>query len=108
MSLSTTEEVKGEKDVGKDVKAAKEEAPRGNGKPPAERLRFMFNIADGGFTGWSESTPPTTKQTNKQKHPGCFYFIDFNTFCFERSKFNRLKKKNVLIPQTCLKVQRLM
>ncbi|XP_071315588.1 chromodomain-helicase-DNA-binding protein 3 isoform X1 [Trachinotus anak] len=44
------EEVKGEKDAGKEVKAAKEEAPRGNGKPPIERPRFMFNIADGGFT----------------------------------------------------------
>ena len=45
-----TEEVKGEKDAVKEVKAAKEEAPKGNGKPP-ERPRFMFNIADGGFTG---------------------------------------------------------
>uniref|UniRef100_A0AAX7V7F2 DNA helicase n=1 Tax=Astatotilapia calliptera TaxID=8154 RepID=A0AAX7V7F2_ASTCA len=45
-----TEEVKGEKDAGKEVKAAKEEAPKGNGKPPTERPRFMFNIADGGFT----------------------------------------------------------
>nr|XP_046236369.1 chromodomain-helicase-DNA-binding protein 3 isoform X3 [Scatophagus argus] len=44
------EEVKGEKDAGKDVKAAKEEVPKGNGKPPTERPRFMFNIADGGFT----------------------------------------------------------
>ncbi|XP_070849290.1 chromodomain-helicase-DNA-binding protein 3 isoform X3 [Chaetodon trifascialis] len=44
------EEVKGEKDAGKEVKAAKEEAPKGNGKPPVERPRFMFNIADGGFT----------------------------------------------------------
>ncbi|XP_023252571.1 chromodomain-helicase-DNA-binding protein 3-like isoform X3 [Seriola lalandi dorsalis] len=44
------EEVKGEKDAGKEVKAAKEEAPKGNGKPPTERPRFMFNIADGGFT----------------------------------------------------------
>ncbi|GLD53796.1 chromodomain-helicase-DNA-binding protein 3 [Lates japonicus] len=44
------EEVKGEKDAGKDVKAAKEEAPKGNGKLPTERPRFMFNIADGGFT----------------------------------------------------------
>ncbi|XP_076016150.1 chromodomain-helicase-DNA-binding protein 3 isoform X1 [Genypterus blacodes] len=44
------EEVKGEKDAGKDVKSAKEEPPKGNGKPPAERPRFMFNIADGGFT----------------------------------------------------------
>uniref|UniRef100_A0A671VL87 Chromodomain helicase DNA binding protein 3 n=1 Tax=Sparus aurata TaxID=8175 RepID=A0A671VL87_SPAAU len=48
--LSITEEVKGEKDAGKEVKAAKEEAPKGNGKPPTERPRFMFNIADGGFT----------------------------------------------------------
>lgn len=46
-----TEEVKGEKDAGKEVKVAKEEAPKGNGKPPTERPRFMFNIADGGFTG---------------------------------------------------------
>ncbi|CAJ1086088.1 chromodomain-helicase-DNA-binding protein 3 isoform X3 [Xyrichtys novacula] len=48
------EEVKGEKDAGKEVKPAKEEVPpippKGNGKPPAERPRFMFNIADGGFT----------------------------------------------------------
>ncbi|KAM9836998.1 chromodomain-helicase-DNA-binding protein 3 isoform 2-T2 [Aulostomus maculatus] len=45
------EEVKGEKDlVVKEVKPAKEEAPKGNGKPPIERPRFMFNIADGGFT----------------------------------------------------------
>uniref|UniRef100_A0A3Q1H3J8 Chromodomain helicase DNA binding protein 3 n=1 Tax=Acanthochromis polyacanthus TaxID=80966 RepID=A0A3Q1H3J8_9TELE len=50
LSLVITEEVKGEKDVVKDVKAAKEEAPKGNGKPPVERPRFMFNIADGGFT----------------------------------------------------------
>ncbi len=49
--MSATEEVKGEKDAGKEVKAAKEEAPKGNGKPPTERPRFMFNIADGGFTG---------------------------------------------------------
>lgn len=49
--MSITEEVKGEKDAGKEVKAAKEEAPKGNGKPPTERPRFMFNIADGGFTG---------------------------------------------------------
>uniref|UniRef100_A0A3Q3WNK6 Uncharacterized protein n=1 Tax=Mola mola TaxID=94237 RepID=A0A3Q3WNK6_MOLML len=32
------------------VKAAKEEAPKGNVRPLAERPRFMFNIADGGFT----------------------------------------------------------
>ncbi|XP_044040912.1 chromodomain-helicase-DNA-binding protein 3 isoform X3 [Siniperca chuatsi] len=44
------EEFKGEKDAGKEVKTAKEEAPRGNGKPSIERPRFMFNIADGGFT----------------------------------------------------------
>ncbi|KAM6959760.1 chromodomain-helicase-DNA-binding protein 3 isoform 1-T1 [Tautogolabrus adspersus] len=47
------EDVKGEKDAGKEVKAAKEEAPiftKGNGRPPIERPRFMFNIADGGFT----------------------------------------------------------
>ncbi|XP_062301415.1 chromodomain-helicase-DNA-binding protein 3 isoform X4 [Scomber scombrus] len=44
------EEVKGEKDVGKEIKAAKEEVPKGNGRPPIERPRFMFNIADGGFT----------------------------------------------------------
>ncbi|XP_039996406.1 chromodomain-helicase-DNA-binding protein 3 isoform X2 [Xiphias gladius] len=44
------EEVKGERDAGKEVKAAKEEATKGNGKPPTERPRFMFNIADGGFT----------------------------------------------------------
>lgn len=50
-SFSVTEEVKGEKDAGKEVKAVREELPRGNGKPPIERPRFMFNIADGGFTG---------------------------------------------------------
>ncbi|XP_029931956.1 chromodomain-helicase-DNA-binding protein 3 isoform X1 [Myripristis murdjan] len=44
------EEVKGEKDGVKEVKAAKEEMPKGNGRPPVERPRFMFNIADGGFT----------------------------------------------------------
>uniref|UniRef100_A0A673BAP2 Chromodomain helicase DNA binding protein 3 n=1 Tax=Sphaeramia orbicularis TaxID=375764 RepID=A0A673BAP2_9TELE len=43
-------EVKGEKDAGKDVKAAKEDVAKGNGKPAPERPRFMFNIADGGFT----------------------------------------------------------
>ncbi|KAK7909646.1 hypothetical protein WMY93_014330 [Mugilogobius chulae] len=40
-------EVKGEKDAVKEVKASKDEAPKGNGKPPTERPRFMFNIADG-------------------------------------------------------------
>uniref|UniRef100_A0A8D3C1U5 Chromodomain helicase DNA binding protein 3 n=1 Tax=Scophthalmus maximus TaxID=52904 RepID=A0A8D3C1U5_SCOMX len=50
LSFLITEEAKGEKDAGKEAKAAKEEAPKGNGKPPAERPRFMFNIADGGFT----------------------------------------------------------
>lgn len=50
-SFTITEEVKGEKDAGKEVKLLREDAPRGNGKPPAERPRFMFNIADGGFTG---------------------------------------------------------
>ncbi|XP_054916143.1 chromodomain-helicase-DNA-binding protein 3 isoform X2 [Poeciliopsis prolifica] len=44
------EEVKGERDAGKEIKAAKEETPKGNGKPQTERPRFMFNIADGGFT----------------------------------------------------------
>ncbi|XP_061566554.1 chromodomain-helicase-DNA-binding protein 3 isoform X2 [Cololabis saira] len=43
-------EVKGEKDAGREVKPAKEETPKGNGKPASERPRFMFNIADGGFT----------------------------------------------------------
>uniref|UniRef100_A0A665WHB2 Chromodomain helicase DNA binding protein 3 n=1 Tax=Echeneis naucrates TaxID=173247 RepID=A0A665WHB2_ECHNA len=42
--------VKGEKDAGKEVKASKEEMPKSNVKPPTERPRFMFNIADGGFT----------------------------------------------------------
>lgn len=49
----SAEDVKGEKDAGKEAKAAKEEIAKGNGKPPAERPRFMFNIADGGFTGES-------------------------------------------------------
>ncbi|XP_023804795.1 chromodomain-helicase-DNA-binding protein 3 isoform X5 [Oryzias latipes] len=44
------EDVKGEREAGKELKAPKEEAPRGNGKPASERPRFMFNIADGGFT----------------------------------------------------------
>lgn len=44
------EDLKGEKDAGK---PSKEETAKGNGKPPAERPRFMFNIADGGFTGES-------------------------------------------------------
>ncbi|XP_008433721.2 chromodomain-helicase-DNA-binding protein 3 isoform X5 [Poecilia reticulata] len=43
-------EVKGERDAGKEIKAAKEETTKGNGKPQTERPRFMFNIADGGFT----------------------------------------------------------
>ncbi|XP_029030908.1 chromodomain-helicase-DNA-binding protein 3 isoform X2 [Betta splendens] len=41
------EEVKGEKDAGKEV--VLREVHRA-GKPPMERPRFMFNIADGGFT----------------------------------------------------------
>ncbi|XP_049425410.1 chromodomain-helicase-DNA-binding protein 3 isoform X4 [Epinephelus fuscoguttatus] len=44
------EEVKGEKDAGKEVRLVKEDPPKGNGRPPIERPRFMFNIADGGFT----------------------------------------------------------
>uniref|UniRef100_A0A7N6B957 DNA helicase n=1 Tax=Anabas testudineus TaxID=64144 RepID=A0A7N6B957_ANATE len=36
------------KDAGKEV--VPKEVPKGNGKPPIERPRFMFNIADGGFT----------------------------------------------------------
>ncbi|XP_034712877.1 chromodomain-helicase-DNA-binding protein 3 isoform X2 [Etheostoma cragini] len=45
------EEVKGEKDAGKEARATREDpAPKGNGRPPIERPRFMFNIADGGFT----------------------------------------------------------
>ncbi|MEQ2177185.1 hypothetical protein GOODEAATRI_001174 [Goodea atripinnis] len=50
LSMFMTEEVKGEKDAGKEIKAAKEETTKGNGKPQPERPRFMFNIADGGFT----------------------------------------------------------
>ena len=49
-------EVKGDKDAGREVKGLKEDSPaavKGNGK--VERPRFMFNIADGGFTG-EEST----------------------------------------------------
>uniref|UniRef100_A0A8C1KIH5 Chromodomain helicase DNA binding protein 3 n=1 Tax=Cyprinus carpio TaxID=7962 RepID=A0A8C1KIH5_CYPCA len=42
-------EVKGEKDAVKEVRGQREEVPKGNGKP-TERPRFMFNIADGGFT----------------------------------------------------------
>ncbi|XP_072314762.1 chromodomain-helicase-DNA-binding protein 3 isoform X4 [Eucyclogobius newberryi] len=44
------EEIKGERDAVKEVKAPKDDLPKGNGKPPPERPRFMFNIADGGFT----------------------------------------------------------
>ncbi|KAJ4948480.1 hypothetical protein JOQ06_020014 [Pogonophryne albipinna] len=44
------EEVKGERDAGKEVRAAREDLPRGNGRLLMERPRFMFNIADGGFT----------------------------------------------------------
>ncbi|XP_036002272.1 chromodomain-helicase-DNA-binding protein 3 isoform X1 [Fundulus heteroclitus] len=44
------EEGKGEKDAGKEIKAAKEETTKGTAKPQTERPRFMFNIADGGFT----------------------------------------------------------
>ncbi|XP_049923610.1 chromodomain-helicase-DNA-binding protein 3 isoform X7 [Epinephelus moara] len=44
------EELKGEKDAGKEVRLVKEDPPKGNGRPPIERPRFMFNIADGGFT----------------------------------------------------------
>ncbi|MCI4377369.1 hypothetical protein PGIGA_G00202870 [Pangasianodon gigas] len=49
------DEGKMEKDGGKDVKGQKEETAKGNGKP-TERPRFMFNIADGGFTGRIEFT----------------------------------------------------
>lgn len=49
-----TDEGKIEKDAGKEVKGQKEEPIKGNSKP-TERPRFMFNIADGGFTGRSES-----------------------------------------------------
>lgn len=47
-----TEEAKGKKDAerAKEVRGQKEEIPKGNGKS-TERPRFMFNIADGGFTG---------------------------------------------------------
>uniref|UniRef100_A0A4W4DWC9 DNA helicase n=1 Tax=Electrophorus electricus TaxID=8005 RepID=A0A4W4DWC9_ELEEL len=49
IAFLATEEVKGEKDAGKEAKGQKEETAKGNGKP-TERPRFMFNIADGGFT----------------------------------------------------------
>uniref|UniRef100_A0A673H8R2 Chromodomain-helicase-DNA-binding protein 3-like n=1 Tax=Sinocyclocheilus rhinocerous TaxID=307959 RepID=A0A673H8R2_9TELE len=45
----TCQEVKGEKDAVKEVRGQREEVPKGNSKP-TERPRFMFNIADGGFT----------------------------------------------------------
>uniref|UniRef100_A0A8C3G7C3 Chromodomain helicase DNA binding protein 3 n=1 Tax=Cyclopterus lumpus TaxID=8103 RepID=A0A8C3G7C3_CYCLU len=48
--LTACQEVKGEKDAGREVRAAKEDAPKANLRPPVERPRFMFNIADGGFT----------------------------------------------------------
>uniref|UniRef100_A0A665WK76 Chromodomain helicase DNA binding protein 3 n=1 Tax=Echeneis naucrates TaxID=173247 RepID=A0A665WK76_ECHNA len=50
LCAATPAPVKGEKDAGKEVKASKEEMPKSNVKPPTERPRFMFNIADGGFT----------------------------------------------------------
>uniref|UniRef100_A0A672RL66 Chromodomain helicase DNA binding protein 3 n=1 Tax=Sinocyclocheilus grahami TaxID=75366 RepID=A0A672RL66_SINGR len=40
---------RGRKDAVKEVRGQREELPKGNGKP-TERPRFMFNIADGGFT----------------------------------------------------------
>ncbi|XP_009301392.1 chromodomain-helicase-DNA-binding protein 3 isoform X1 [Danio rerio] len=43
------EEVKGERDAGKEVRVQREEVPKVISRP-AERPRFMFNIADGGFT----------------------------------------------------------
>ncbi|XP_057709806.1 chromodomain-helicase-DNA-binding protein 3 isoform X1 [Corythoichthys intestinalis] len=46
-SETVKEEAKGEKDAGKEVKT---ELAKVDGKLPAERPRFMFNIADGGFT----------------------------------------------------------
>ena len=51
LCFSITEEVKGERDAGKEVRAAREDLPPGNGRLLMERPRFMFNIADGGFTG---------------------------------------------------------
>lgn len=51
LCFSITEEVKGERDAGKEVRAAREDLTRGNGRLLMERPRFMFNIADGGFTG---------------------------------------------------------
>ncbi|XP_051928063.1 chromodomain-helicase-DNA-binding protein 3 isoform X5 [Hippocampus zosterae] len=44
------DETKDEMDPGKEVREAKAQVPKGDGKLPAERPRFMFNIADGGFT----------------------------------------------------------
>lgn len=74
----STEEVKGEKDAGKEIKAPKEEAPKGNGKPPAERPRFMFNIADGGFTGqfWFVISSISTRAVSPMidRFYSCFVF----------------------------------
>ncbi|XP_056298167.1 chromodomain-helicase-DNA-binding protein 3 isoform X1 [Pseudoliparis swirei] len=51
VSAVKKEEVKGETDAGREVRAAKEDAPKADLRPPpVERPRFMFNIADGGFT----------------------------------------------------------
>ncbi|XP_077354978.1 chromodomain-helicase-DNA-binding protein 3 isoform X2 [Festucalex cinctus] len=44
------EETKGEMETEKEVREGKMDLAKGNGRPPAERPRFMFNIADGGFT----------------------------------------------------------
>lgn len=78
-----TEEVKGEKDAGKEIKAAKEETTKVCGKPQTERPRFMFNIADGGFTGW-----PCLFHGGKAPSLGFSHLLDFLTI----SAFQSLKK----------------
>lgn len=67
-----TEDAKGERDAGKEAKAAKEESAKGNGKPPAERPRFMFNIADGGFTGESRCSRRSSLMCSDSSGPVFF------------------------------------
>jgi hypothetical protein len=58
--------------VGKELKErAREEVARGNGKLYTERPRFMFNIADGGFTGtegWSIALLTLSKPSSANTH----------------------------------------
>lgn len=70
--------MKGEKDPGKELKPPKEEAPRGNGRPVSERPRFMFNIADGGFTGELEKPAGELESVMTTVKPHCSYKYTIN------------------------------